>query len=139
MMPVSQGQSLITGHQIVVTGGQQVPQQAPQMVPASSSAVSNIPGTSQTFSHMPVSQAPVQTFPTLGTTTVSSRTVPSCVGTSTVSVGLDGTVDQGAGLVAANTVGGDSSVALLESLVEVTASTEEIQPGGVTTGDDAER
>lgn len=139
MMPASQGQSLITGHQMVVAGGQQVPQQAPQMVPASSSIVSNIPGTSQTFSHMPVSQAPVQTFPTLGTTTVSSRTVPSCVGTSTVSVGLDGTVDQGAGLVAANTIGGDSSVALLESLVEVTANTEEMQPGGVTTGDDAER
>jgi hypothetical protein len=56
-----------------------------------------------------------------------------------VSVGLDGTVDQGAGLVAANTIGGDSSVTLLESLVEVTASTEEVQPGGVTTGDDAER
>jgi len=139
MMPASQGQSLITGHQMVVTGGQQVPQQAPQMVPASSSAVSNIPGTSQTFSQMPVSQASVQTFPTLGTTTVSSRTVPSCVGTSTVSVGLDGTVDQGAGVVAANTIGGDSSVTLLESLVEVTASTEEVQPGGVTTGDDAER
>jgi len=139
MMPASQGQSLITGHQMVVTGGQQVPQQAPQMVPASSSAVSNIPGTSQTFSQMPVSQAPVQTFPTLGTTSVSSRTGPSCVGTSTVSVGLDGTVDQGAGLVAANTIGGDPSVTLLESLVEVTASTEEVQPGGVTTGDDAER
>lgn len=139
MMPASQGQNLITGHQMVVAGGQQVPQQAPQMVPASSSAVSSIPGTSQTFSHMPVSQAPVQTFATLGTTTVSSRTVPSCVGTSTVSVGLDGIVEQGAGLVAASTVGGDSSVALLESLVEVTASTEEVQPGGVTTGDDAER
>ena len=42
---------------------------------------------------------------------------------------MDGTVEQGAGLVAANAIGGDSSVTLLE----------EVQPGGVTTGDDAER
>ena len=38
-MPASQGQNLITGYQMVVTGGQQVPQQAPKMVPASTSAV----------------------------------------------------------------------------------------------------
>jgi hypothetical protein len=135
MIPATQGQNLITGHQIAVAGGQQVP----QIVSASSNAVSNIAGTSQTFSHMPVSQAPVQTFSALGTTAVSSRTVPSCVGTGSVSVGLDGTVDLGAGLGAVNAIGGDPSVALLESLVEVTANTEEIQLGGVTAGEDAER
>lgn len=139
MMPGSQGQNLITGHQMAMGGGQQVPQQAPQMVPVSSSVVSNIPGTSQTFSHMPVNQAPIQTFPTLGPTTVSSRTIPSCTGTNSVSVGLDGTVDQSAGLGAANVIGGDPSVTLLESLVEVTTNTEEIQTGGVIAGEDAER
>jgi hypothetical protein len=56
-----------------------------------------------------------------------------------MSVGLDGTVDQGAGLGAANVIGGDPSVALLESLAEVTTNVEEIQPGGVTAGEDAER
>ncbi|XP_023714969.1 protein bunched, class 2/F/G isoform isoform X2 [Cryptotermes secundus] len=137
MIPASQGQNLITGHQMAMAGGQQVPQQAPQMVPVSSSVVTNIPGASQTFSHMPVNQVPIQTFPTLGPTTVSSRTIPSCTGTNSMSVGLDGTVDQGAGLGAANVIGGDPSVALLESLVEVTTN-EDIQPGGVTAGEDAE-
>ncbi|XP_069704562.1 protein bunched, class 2/F/G isoform-like isoform X2 [Periplaneta americana] len=141
MMSASQGQGLIAGHQMTMAGGQQVPQQAqpvvPQMVPVSSS-VSNIPGTSvaQTFSHMPVSQASVQTFSTPGTTTVSSRTVPSAC---SVSVGLDGTVDQVTGVGVASAVCGDPSVALLESLVEVTANAEDIQPGTVTAGEDAER
>jgi hypothetical protein len=139
MIPATQGQNLMTGHQIAVAGAQQVPQQAAQMVSAPSSVMSNIPGTSQTFSHMPVSQAPIQTFPSVGTSTASSRTVPSCVGTGSVSVGLDGTVDQGAGLGAVNAIGGDPSAALLESLVEVTANAEEIQAGGVTAGEDAER
>ena len=35
LMPASHGQNLITGYQMVVTGGQQ----APQIVPASTSAV----------------------------------------------------------------------------------------------------
>ena len=84
--------------------------QAPQMVPVSS-VVSSV---AQSFSHMPVSQA----------TTVSSRTVQN-------SVGLDGTVDQN------NT--SDPSTALLESLVEVTTNADEIQPSGMTAGEDAER
>jgi hypothetical protein len=139
MMPPPQGQNLITGHQVAMAGGQQVPQQAPQMVPVSSSVVSNIPGTSQTFSHIPVNQAPIQTFPALGPTTVSSRTIPSCTGTNAMSVGLDGTVDQSAGMGATNVIVGDPSVALLESLVEVTTNPEEIQMGGVVAGEDAER
>jgi hypothetical protein len=42
-------------------------------------------------------------------------------------------------LGAANVIGGDPSVTLLESLVEVTTNTEEIQTGGVIAGEDAER